>query len=50
MFKLYFRSTHKRGNKMVRSDIGARLRNERIRAERRGESAQVSCHKDRERV
>lgn len=48
MSKFYFPSTHKRGNKVVHSDIGARLRNERIRAERRGESAQVSCHKDKE--
>lgn len=32
------------------SDIGARLRNERIRTERGEESAQVFCRKDREKV
>lgn len=32
------------------SDTGDRLKNERIRTERRRESVQVSCHKDRGKV
>lgn len=62
--KFCFPSAHKRDNKMVHSvvvqlstqfrtpgsDTGGRLRNEQIRTGRKGESVQVSCRKDRERV